>query len=363
MRDELIFKIVVIGDLTEGKNSLLNSILINRFKENYKSTLGVNLLKESLIISDEKGDDLIINLQVWDISVKDSFRSLYRVYFDSSNGAIIFYDITNPGTLDRIPEWIQMIRKFAGEIPIILVGIRVNLENQEVSKEEVMMFKEKFNLSEYFEISAGTREIIPKMFEELTRLILKNYNIDHGKINYIVKYENLKHKVNEYITLKLEFTLTNIYVKGRKFNQCRHLLLGIPVDDIGDYDEIDSIDEALEIFRKGANSNYRPIYITPKQEFWGHCSNIQAWVEHNYDTRLLHSNLAFPLLKELVDVGDPQAKRGFKEEIAMRLESGYPSVIEFLKKEKYLKYLSREELKSIIEANPHIKDFLKKKKR
>lgn len=68
--------------------------------------------------------------------------------------------------------------------------------------------------------------------------------------------------------------------------------------------------------------------ITPEEEFWGHCSNLQAWVENNYDTRLLHSNIAFPLLKKLTEAGDPNTNKVFKEEIARRFESGFMPVIE-----------------------------------
>ena len=39
---------------------------------------------------------------------------------------------------------------------------------------------------------------------------------------------------------------------------------------------------------------------------------------------------AFPLLKQLTDVGDPLAKRVFKEEIVKRIESNYEPVINFL---------------------------------
>ncbi|MHA1151040.1 MAG: leucine-rich repeat domain-containing protein, partial [Promethearchaeota archaeon] len=66
--------------------------------------------------------------------------------------------------------------------------------------------------------------------------------------------------------------------------------------------------------------------------------------ENNYDTRLLHSNLAFPLLRQLTEAGDPQAKRVFKEEIAKRLVSNYNPVVDYLKEEDYLKYLSHEDL-------------------
>ena len=83
--------------------------------------------------------------------------------------------------------------------------------------------------------------------------------------------------------------------------------------------------------------------ISPDQEFWGHCSNLQMWHEHNYDTRLLHSNLSFPLLRKLADVGDPQAMRVFKEEIAKRFESGVPSVQIYLREEGYLAYLDDDD--------------------
>ena len=76
--------------------------------------------------------------------------------------------------------------------------------------------------------------------------------------------------------------------------------------------------------------------IDPETEFWGHCSNLQSWYKHDYDTRLLHSNLSFPLLKRLTKVGDPLANKVFKEEIAKRLASGYGTVIDYLTEEGYL---------------------------
>jgi len=72
--------------------------------------------------------------------------------------------------------------------------------------------------------------------------------------------------------------------------------------------------------------------------------NIHAWVENNYDTRLLHSNLAFPLLKELTNADDPLAKQALKEEIVKRYGSGYSSVVEYLSENHYDNYLTREEL-------------------
>jgi len=154
-------------------------------------------------------------------------------------------------------------------------------------------------------------------------------------------------EVNEYIVLKLEEGYTNLYVKGELFNQCKFLLFTIPVDEVRTYDEINSIDEAADILDRSMESFRYAYEISPEEEFWGHCSNLQVWAENRYDTRLLHSNLAFPLLKALADAGDPQARRAFKEEIAKRLESMYEPVVEFLIDGGYLRYLNKEELESI----------------
>ncbi|MFX1375970.1 MAG: leucine-rich repeat domain-containing protein [Promethearchaeota archaeon] len=153
-------------------------------------------------------------------------------------------------------------------------------------------------------------------------------------------------KVNQYLKLKLEGGRTNIYVNNRRFIQCMYLLLNIPIDRIEDYDEIESIDEAAVKLNRSMERNHNK--IPPETEFWGHCSNIQTWAENNYDTRILHRNLAFPLLKALVDVGDPIAKRKFKEEIALRYATGHPTVIRFLTQNGYLHYLTEDEFESML---------------
>ena len=97
--------------------------------------------------------------------------------------------------------------------------------------------------------------------------------------------------------------------------------------------------------------------VTPEQEFWGHCSNIQAWVEHDYDTRILMSNISFPLLRELTKAGDPLARKVFKEEIALRLESGYPSVVQYLLNQGYIRNFTPSEFKTILETTSLIKNL------
>ncbi|KKK57734.1 hypothetical protein LCGC14_3051490, partial [marine sediment metagenome] len=127
-------------------------------------------------------------------------------------------------------------------------------------------------------------------------------------------------QINKYITLKLEEGKTIIYMGGKKFNQCKMLMLNIIPQQADLYDEVRSIDEAEEILQKiiedgqiHEKGNWRQkedatkYNITPEQEFWGHSSNFQMWYENNYNTDLLHSNMSFPVLSKLVQLGDLKA--------------------------------------------------------
>jgi len=178
---------------------------------------------------------------------------------------------------------------------------------------------------------------------------------------------SLEKKINQYITLRLEHGKTYIYINGKRFIQCIRLILNIPKVDTPLYDEVESIDEAAKLYNKQIYQNRIvtgpmafPVQgqshnITPEQEFWGHCSNIQAWVEHDYDTRILMSNISFPMLRELTRAGDPKARKLYKEEIALRLESGYPSVVQYLLAQGYINEFTPAEFLSILESTNLIK--------
>ena len=165
-------------------------------------------------------------------------------------------------------------------------------------------------------------------------------------------------KVNDLISLRYRYRTTEIYVNGNYFMQCKRLILNIPKSDFKRFNSIDSIDEAVEVYEhnirdheifKGdgvpeVENDENFSLIRPEEEFWGHCSNLQVWSEHDYDTRLLKANLAFPLLEKLAEAGDKLAQIKLKEEILKRFLSGSESVVEYLFVESYQDCLSNEEL-------------------
>ncbi|KKN33137.1 hypothetical protein LCGC14_0806790 [marine sediment metagenome] len=158
----------------------------------------------------------------------------------------------------------------------------------------------------------------------------------------------LEFKVNDYLSLWNNGYRTEIYVKGEKFIQCKFLLINVPIDQITSFDDIKSIDEVAEnLDHSLEGSKIQKYRIDNATEFWAHCSNLQVWAEYDYDTRLLHRNLSFSLLKRLTEVGDTKAEKVFKEEIANRMMEGSVNVALYLLEEKYLDYLTKEEKETV----------------
>jgi hypothetical protein len=190
--------------------------------------------------------------------------------------------------------------------------------------------------------------------------ILKSYQINEFlevklvKINYVFQTENGKKPRVKYIS--------EIYINSVEFIQCMFLLLEIPKEDPRQ-EIVDSIDEAEKYYSKDLEYNKKRYKIDPETEFWAHCSNLQAWAENEYNTRILHRNIAFPLLKKLTEVGDPKAKKRFKEEIAERYEKGGKQVQIFLEQEGYLNFLTKEEREVLMPYGFETKGYFDTKER
>ena len=160
----------------------------------------------------------------------------------------------------------------------------------------------------------------------------------------------LKFRINKLLDLRLEDEKTNIYVKNQLFNHCKYIVLNNKIDLNNNLADIKSIDDAVDTLNDSLEHiGENPYNIDPKTIFWAHCSNLQTWYENNYNTNLIHSNLAFPLLRRLSLAGDFKAKRVFKEEIAKRFETNNVNVIQYLLYNNYLDCLNSAELEVVIE--------------
>ncbi|MFX1243217.1 MAG: Rab family GTPase [Promethearchaeota archaeon] len=171
----MIFKILLLGDVSSGKDDLARKYTSRCYPEDTKLKLGVDFYTKTTTFKDKK-----IKIQLWNVESEDIKGFLLSSYCRGSNGAIIMYDITNFNTLRHVPDWVQLIRKNAGNIPIVLVGNLSNLEKTwDVSGEEGIKLAKQYNLSGFVEISTKTGENVEETFQSFTEILV--YHLDLQK--------------------------------------------------------------------------------------------------------------------------------------------------------------------------------------
>jgi Ras-related protein Rab-11A/Ras-related protein Rab-11B len=103
-----------------------------------------------------------------------SFRKFRQRFFSGIRGAFLVFDLTLPESLDNLhTSWIEDIQNMTGEIPLILIGNKVELrESVAVSHQEVKNFlKQHSNVGEHFIISALKGKNVENAFHKLTSLL------------------------------------------------------------------------------------------------------------------------------------------------------------------------------------------------
>jgi small GTP-binding protein len=123
---KLKFKITVIGDGRVGKTSLIKKFTLGGFDTNYIETVGAQFSNYEREID---GDH--VTLIFWDIAGQRDFDFLRPSFYRESDAAIIVFsledNILGRESFKHIPNWHEDIKRFCGDIPVVLFANKVDL--------------------------------------------------------------------------------------------------------------------------------------------------------------------------------------------------------------------------------------------
>ena len=134
------FKIIIVGESTVGKTSLIQRYMFHSFEEHMTVPTLNNEFKTKQLSVDvgDPGADLRgsivkenVRLHVWDTAGQERFRQITRMYYRDSHGVVICFDITTQDTFDACSFWVKDLEKNAPEKAIkFLCGLKCDLEEQ-----------------------------------------------------------------------------------------------------------------------------------------------------------------------------------------------------------------------------------------
>lgn len=160
----MIKKVVLLGEPSVGKTSVMRRFVENSFDEAYLSTIGSNVNKKTVTLYDDNGGYKSVRMMIWDIAGDKACDSLKRAYFRGAHAGIIVCDITSERTFHAIPRWIESIIEVVGKVPIIIIGNKCDLEEfRTVEYDDLIEMADRYGFK-VFQTSARTGENVEMVF-------------------------------------------------------------------------------------------------------------------------------------------------------------------------------------------------------
>ena len=188
-------KILVIGDSGVGKTNFLFRFVENKFNQIYSSTIGIDSKSKIIILPKNKQK---IKVHFWDTCGQEKYRSVNKLLFQKVQGIILMYDITKRETYEGLNSWIDFIYDTIDHVPIVLVGNKVDdeEENRIVRTEEGKAFA-KDNGFIFYETSAlngkNVNNAVYSLCEKIISPLEESFNFNESvSLNQYLDEKSLK---------------------------------------------------------------------------------------------------------------------------------------------------------------------------
>uniref|UniRef100_A0A672G7V7 Ras and EF-hand domain-containing protein homolog n=1 Tax=Salarias fasciatus TaxID=181472 RepID=A0A672G7V7_SALFA len=127
-----LFKIVLVGNSSVGKTSLLRRFCDDSFHSGTSATVGIDYSVKTISV-----DNSQVALQLWDTAGQERYRSITKQFFRKADGVAVMYDITDEQSFTAVRQWLSSVKEGAGDdIPVMLLGNKTDKEiERQVEKE------------------------------------------------------------------------------------------------------------------------------------------------------------------------------------------------------------------------------------
>ena len=174
-------KIIIVGDTCVGKSNFLFRFINDQFSKIYQTTLGIDCKSKVCILPKSKKK---VKINLWDTAGQERYMSINKMYFQKIQGIILMYDITQRSSFERLPKWVQLINETTFNIPIVLIGNKIDdeEENRIVSTEEGKDFANQ-NGYLFYEASALSGKNVNDSIYDLCESIILSLELSAFTVN------------------------------------------------------------------------------------------------------------------------------------------------------------------------------------
>merc|ERR1712072_904425 len=194
-RKKVLLKVIILGDSSVGKTSLMNMYVNRKFNNQYKATIGADFLTKEVMV-DHNGDHRLVTMQIWDTAGRERFQSLGVAFYRGADACVLVYDLTAKKSFENLDTWREEFLVQSGpndhdSFPFAVLGNKLDLKDSRVvtakmaeeyckTKKIVNSLKSGKEETTHFETSAKDAQNVEAAFNTVAALALQNQPGDEG---------------------------------------------------------------------------------------------------------------------------------------------------------------------------------------
>ena len=199
---EEVLKIVLIGESSVGKTSIITQFIDKSFQDELQSTVG-GTFNTKIIKCEDINKRL--KLEIWDTAGQERYRSVTRMFYKDTDIALLIYDITKKSSYEALKNyWVQqVIESSLKKTLLVMIANKSDLiDSEQVDEEEARNYAQTID-AHFFVVSAKDLYTVNEMFKDIAKIYsgAKNVSIEDTNEEHSFQIQKIR-KDSVKVTLK-----------------------------------------------------------------------------------------------------------------------------------------------------------------
>lgn len=170
-RTRMKVKIALVGNEATGKTGILRAGAVDEFDDRYVRTIGVKVLKKTLVLSN--GEMIDLDVLVYDIlGIESLGERLCSRFLHGTKGILAVCDGERPETVTSLDGWIRAVRRVAGDVPAVVLVSTQGAHGPTTPEAAALPRPVEASRAQWFHTSRDDRVAVEHALDALGRRIL-----------------------------------------------------------------------------------------------------------------------------------------------------------------------------------------------